>query len=64
MWNTWNNGSKPKELRFRLDKRIKYLLSKVRVVRQWNKLLRDDVDTPFLEVLKARLNRILSNPVW
>lgn len=64
MWNTWNNGSKPKELRFRLDKRIKYLLSKVRVVRQWNKLPRDDVDTPFLEVLKARLNRTLSNPVW
>ena len=36
----------------------------MRVVRHWNKLLREVVDAPSLEVLKARLDGALSNLVW
>ena len=32
----------------------------VRVVRHWHRLLRDVVDAPFLETLKARLDGALS----
>ena len=33
----------------------------VRVVRHWNRLLRDVVDAPSLKTLKARLDQALSN---
>ena len=35
----------------------------MRVVRHWNRLPREDVDAPSLEVFKARLDRALSNLV-
>ncbi|KFZ60906.1 hypothetical protein N321_12562, partial [Antrostomus carolinensis] len=46
---------------FRLD--IKNKLFLVRVVRHWNRLPREAVDAPSLEVFKARLDEALSNLV-
>ena len=57
---TKGNGFKPKEGRFRLDKRKKYFT--VRVVRCWNRLPRDAVDAPFLETFKARPDQALTWP--
>jgi len=58
---TTGNGSKLKEGRFQLDIRKK--LFTMRVVKHWNRLPREAVDAPSLEVLKARLNGALSNLV-
>ncbi|KFV03492.1 hypothetical protein N339_08495, partial [Pterocles gutturalis] len=55
------NGYKLKEGKFRLDIRKKFFT--VRVVRHWNRLTREVVDAPSLEVFKARLDEALSNLV-
>ncbi|KFQ91447.1 hypothetical protein Y956_15125, partial [Nipponia nippon] len=55
------NGFKLKEGRFRLDIRKKFFT--MRVVRYWNKLPREAMDAPSLEVFKARLDGILSKLV-
>ena len=55
------NGFKLQEGRFRLDVRKKFFT--VREVRHWNRLPREVVDVPSLEVLKSRLNGALSNLV-
>jgi len=55
------NSFELKEGRFILDIRKKFFT--VRVVRNWNRLPREVVDAPSLEVFKARLDGALSNLV-
>jgi len=50
-----------KEGRFRLDVRGKFFT--MRVVSCWNRLLREGVDAPSLEVFKARLDGALGSLV-
>jgi len=56
---TRGNGFKLKEGRFRLGIRKKSVT--VRVVRPWNRLSRDVVDSPSLETFMARLDQALGN---
>lgn len=53
------NGFKRKKGRFRLDRRKKLFM--VKVVRHWNRLPREVVDAPSLEIFKVKLNTALSN---
>ncbi|KFQ39607.1 hypothetical protein N332_13936, partial [Mesitornis unicolor] len=55
------NGFKLDEGRFRLDIRKKYFT--MRVMRHWQRLPREVVDAPSLEVFKARLDGALGNLV-
>ncbi|KFR08763.1 hypothetical protein Y956_01153, partial [Nipponia nippon] len=55
------NGFKLKEGRFRLDVRKKFFT--MRVVRHCNRMPREAVDAPSLEVFKARWDGALSNLV-
>ena len=55
------NSLKLNEGRFRIDIRKKFFT--VRVVRHWNRLPKEAVDAPSLEVYKVRLDGPLSNLV-
>ena len=56
---TRGNGSKLKEVRFRLDIRKKFFT--MRVVKHWHRLPREAVAAPSLAVFKAKLDGALSN---
>ncbi|KFW00250.1 hypothetical protein N326_02831, partial [Eurypyga helias] len=55
------NGFKLKACRFRLGIRKKFFLKSVG--RHWDRLPREAVDAPSLDVFKARLDEALSNLV-
>ena len=55
------NGFKLEEGRFKLNIRKKFFT--VRVLRHWNRLPSEVVDTPYLEAFKANLDGVLSNLV-
>jgi len=58
---TRRNGFKLREGRLRLDVREKFFT--MRVVRCWNRLPREAVDAPSVEVFKARLDEALGSLV-
>ncbi|KFV88847.1 hypothetical protein N308_13785, partial [Struthio camelus australis] len=53
------NGHKPKHRKFHLNMRKNFFT--VRVTEHWNRLPREAVESPSLEIFKTRLDAILGN---